>query len=100
MPLRPSAARRTSWPSPIRPSTRLLGVRRTNTGRDRLSRMINACLLLRQALPCDRLVREARPPYNSPTNVTRPGTPMSNARKILIIDDDDELRESLSEQLS
>ena len=25
---------------------------------------------------------------------------MSNARKILIIDDDDELRESLSEQLS
>src|SRR4029078_905711 len=28
------------------------------------------------------------------------GRPMSNARKILIIDDDDELRESLSEQLS
>src|SRR5262245_17809542 len=100
MPPRPSAARLTSWPSAIRASLRFFGARRTDTGRDRLGRMIHTCLLLRQARPCDRLVRGARPPYNSPTNVNRPGTPMSNARKILIIDDDDELRESLSEQLS
>jgi DNA-binding response OmpR family regulator len=48
----------------------------------------------------DRLVQALRPAYNSHNAETSQGPPMSNARKILIIDDDDELRESLSEQLS
>src|SRR6476620_10828971 len=45
------------------------------------------------------LVPRPAPAYNSPAGLSQ-GPPMSNARKILIIDDDDELRESLSEQLS
>ena len=46
------------------------------------------------------LVLELGPEYNSQRGMKPKGRPMSNARKILIIDDDDELRESLSEQLS
>src|SRR5262245_19810604 len=99
MPPRPSAARLTSWPSATRASQRFFGARLTKTGRDRLARMIHVPLFA-PSWPCDRLVRGPCPPYNSRTAVNRPGTPMSNARKILIIDDDDELHESLSEQLS
>ena len=55
---------------------------------------------LRPARFRDMLVRAPRPAYNSAKPKQARGAPMSNARKILIIDDDDELRESLSEQLT
>ena len=41
-----------------------------------------------------------RPPLLLETSGVQLGRPMGNSRKILIIDDDDELRDSLSEQLS
>ena len=41
------------------------------------------------------LVLELGPEYNSQRGMKPKGRPMSNARKILIIDDDDELREVL-----
>ena len=50
---------------------------------------------LRLARLRDTLVLELGPEYNSQRGMQLKGPPMSNARKILIIDDDDELRESL-----
>src|SRR4029078_10762438 len=46
------------------------------------------------------LVLELGPEYNSQRGMKPKGRQMRNARKILIIDDHDKLRECLSEQLS
>src|SRR5262249_36775367 len=92
---RPSAARRTPWASAIRAARARPGARLTAIGRERLTAM-TALPFLSATRRRDMLVQAPPPAYNSRCGIVQ-GPPMSNARRILIIDDDDELRESLSE---
>lgn len=98
MPERPKAAHLTPWASARRPSLGFPGARLTTILRERLTPIADWPFSLCQSEPI-RLSKR-RPVLNTGLIGVRAGTAMGNARKILIIDDDDELRESLSEQLS